>query len=54
MASVNVAGIYGLNDRGILAIGKRADIILFEKAGNSINITSTFVKGKIVYQGLFF
>jgi N-acetylglucosamine-6-phosphate deacetylase len=50
MASANVARIYGLNDRGILAPGKRADLILFERDGNKINIKKTFLGGKMVYQ----
>jgi N-acetylglucosamine-6-phosphate deacetylase len=50
MASCNVARIYGLHDRGKLAPGKRADIILFEKAGNQLKINKTFLKGKLVYQ----
>ena len=35
MASGNVARIYGLHDRGTLSVGKRADLILFEKDGRS-------------------
>jgi N-acetylglucosamine-6-phosphate deacetylase len=50
MASGNVATIYGLNDRGKLFPGKRADIILFEKIGNQLRIVKTFVKGELVYQ----
>jgi N-acetylglucosamine-6-phosphate deacetylase len=50
LASLNVARIYGLNDRGILAPGKRADLIMFERDGNKINIKKTFLSGKQVYQ----
>jgi N-acetylglucosamine-6-phosphate deacetylase len=49
MASVNVAGVYGLKDRGSLSPGKRADLILFEKSGNEIRITETWVKGIKVF-----
>ena len=49
MASRNVAGIYGLVDRGTLDPGKRADIIMFEKKGNHIIIKETWVKGKRVF-----
>ncbi len=50
MASGNVARIYGLNDRGKLAPGKRADIILFEKERNELKVIKTFLKGELVYQ----
>jgi len=49
MASFNVARIYSLNDRGILASGMRADIILFEKAETGISIMKTFLNGRMVY-----
>lgn len=50
MAARNVAVIYGLNDRGTIAPGKRADLILFEREGNHLAIKMTILKGKIVYQ----
>jgi N-acetylglucosamine-6-phosphate deacetylase len=46
MAAGNVARIYRLNDRGSLEAGKRADLILFEKDGNKLNIKQTWVNGK--------
>jgi N-acetylglucosamine-6-phosphate deacetylase len=48
MASLNVARIYSLHDRGKLAQGYRADIILFEREGNRMILTQTFLKGKPV------
>jgi len=48
MASVNVAGIYNLSDRGSLATGKRADLILFEKNDNDITLKQIWVKGREV------
>jgi N-acetylglucosamine-6-phosphate deacetylase len=45
MASVNVAGIYNLSDRGSLAPGKRADLIVFKKNDNDIIIKQVWVKG---------
>ena len=48
MASVNVAGIYNLSDRGSLAPGKRADLILFEKNDNDITLKQIWVKGREV------
>jgi N-acetylglucosamine-6-phosphate deacetylase len=50
MSSENVARIYKLNDRGTLERGRRADIILFEKAGNLITIKKTYIKGIPVFQ----
>ena len=50
MASRNVARIYNLNDRGTLAQGKRADLILFERDGNQLQIKKTYLNGIIVYQ----
>jgi N-acetylglucosamine-6-phosphate deacetylase len=49
MASAIVARFYGFNDRGTLAPGKRADIILFERDGNQIHIERTWLKGNLVY-----
>jgi N-acetylglucosamine-6-phosphate deacetylase len=49
MASGNVACLLGLNDRGKLAPGKRADIILFDMAGGLMDIKTVFVAGKNVY-----
>jgi len=46
MATANVARIYDLPDRGSLAPGKRADLILFEMAGYNINIKQVIIKGK--------
>jgi len=49
MASTNPARLYGLNDRGTLTTGKRADIILFKLEDYKVKILSTYVKGKLVY-----
>lgn len=53
MASTNVARIYKLNDRGVLAQGYRADLILFEKDGDQIRIIQTWLNGKLVYNESF-
>ena len=50
MASGNVARIYGLNDRGTLDHGKRADIIQFERNRNEFMIRKTFLNGKSVFE----
>ena len=50
MATVNVARIYNLKDRGSLEAGKRADLILFERDGNRLNIKQTLINGRNVNQ----
>jgi N-acetylglucosamine-6-phosphate deacetylase len=50
MASENVADIYGLNDRGKISIGKRADLIMFLRNGKNLKIIRTYVKGEVVFQ----
>lgn len=47
MASSNAADCYGLHDRGILAPGKRADIVLFDDF-QSFNICEVFIGGELV------
>lgn len=49
MASTNPAKLYGLNDRGTMETGKRADIILFTVDDFKVNIQKTFVQGELVY-----
>jgi N-acetylglucosamine-6-phosphate deacetylase len=48
MASVNVAGILGLKDRGMLIEGKRADLLLFTKGKETFHIKNTWVGGTLV------
>jgi N-acetylglucosamine-6-phosphate deacetylase len=50
MASKNVAEVYGMNDRGTLSSGKRADIILFEIEGDKIYIRKTYLGGELVFE----
>lgn len=49
MASANPAKLYGLNDRGTLEVGKRADLVLFTMEDYVLNIQKTYVKGELVY-----
>lgn len=49
MASTNPAKLYGLSDRGEIAPGKRADLILFTMGDRELNIVRTYVNGKLVY-----
>jgi N-acetylglucosamine-6-phosphate deacetylase len=50
MASTNPAKLYGLDDRGLIAPGKRADLILFTVGENDLNIVKTYVEGELVYE----
>ena len=50
MASGNVARIYNLSDRGSLAPGKRADLILFEMDGTKIKLKQVLLKGENVFK----
>ncbi len=49
MASVNVARILNLYDRGDLAIGKRADLMLFELDKYSIHVRNVWLNGIPVF-----
>ena len=49
MASENVAHLHNLDDRGAIAPGKRADLILFENVDNQIKIRKTWLGGKLVF-----
>ena len=49
MASTNPARLYGLNDRGTLEPGKRADLIVFTIENHMMKIWRTYVKGKQVF-----
>lgn len=50
MASTNPARLMGWNNIGELAVGKRADIILFTIENGKMVIQKTIVAGKIVYE----
>lgn len=49
MSSTNPAKLYGLNDRGTIETGKRADLILFEIGESELVIKKTYVEGELVY-----
>ena len=49
MASTNPARLYGLDDRGEIATGKRADLILFQLIDDELVIKQTYVNGRQVY-----
>lgn len=50
MASANPARLYGLNDRGELRTGARADLIIFSIEDNRVNLGKTIVNGNIVFE----
>lgn len=52
MASANPAELFGLQDRGRMEIGQRADLVLFDwdAAANKMNIMATVVGGKIAFR----
>lgn len=50
MASLNAAECYGLEDRGAIAPGLRADIVLFDNL-NDFNVDNVLIEGKEVAQG---
>jgi N-acetylglucosamine-6-phosphate deacetylase len=49
MSSTNPARLMGLDDRGEIKPGKRADLILFTLEDGDIVIQKTIVEGKVVY-----
>ena len=49
MASTNPAKLYNLNDRGVLEVGKRADLVLFTLEDSEVKIYKTYVKGNLVF-----
>lgn len=49
MASKNPARILGLQDRGEIAVGKRADLILFTFDDDKFEVAKTVVGGEVVF-----
>jgi N-acetylglucosamine-6-phosphate deacetylase len=50
LATKNVARVLGLDDRGSLGPGKKADLILFKIADGKIKILQTIKEGEIIYK----
>jgi len=48
MATKNPAGLYGLDDRGTIEEGKRADLVLFTLEEESLNIRETIAAGESI------
>jgi N-acetylglucosamine-6-phosphate deacetylase len=49
MASTNSALLYGLDDRGEIKPGMRADLILFTMENFEMDILKTIIRGEVVY-----
>jgi N-acetylglucosamine-6-phosphate deacetylase len=49
MASKNPASLLGLDDRGAIEVGKRADIILFSLDDGKLEVVKTVVGGAVVF-----
>ncbi|MCG2461806.1 amidohydrolase family protein [Flavobacteriaceae bacterium F89] len=49
MASTNPATMFSLDDRGKIALDRRADLILFTMEDNKMVLIKTFVAGRLVY-----
>lgn len=47
LVSTGPAGVLGLNDRGVLALGKRADMVVLER--ESLRVAATLVQGRVSY-----
>ncbi len=50
MASTNQAELYGMDDRGTLVPGKRADLVLFTLENHEVKVQKTWVKGRLVFE----
>jgi N-acetylglucosamine-6-phosphate deacetylase len=50
MASTNPANLMGLEERGSIATGKRADLILFTLEDGKMVIHKTIVAGRVVFE----
>ncbi len=51
MSSTNQAGLFGWSDRGEVAEGKRADLVLFELENGEVKVRQTILAGEVVYDG---
>ncbi len=52
MVSRNPARLLGLDDRGDISVGKRADLVLFSLENGKLTVNKTIVSGKEVFNSL--
>ena len=48
MATINPARLYGMNDRGEIEVGERADLVLFSFGEDDLVVHQTVVAGRVV------
>lgn len=53
LVTLNPAKAAGLNDRGEIAVGKRADLIMVDMPGGLPQVGRVWLKGQTVYQGVY-
>lgn len=53
LVTMNPAKAAGLNDRGEIAVGKRADLIMIDMPAGLPQVTRVWLKGQTVYQGIY-
>lgn len=53
LVTLNPAKAAGLNDRGEIAVGKRADLILVDMPAGLPQVTRVWLKGQTVYHGVY-
>jgi alpha-D-ribose 1-methylphosphonate 5-triphosphate diphosphatase len=53
LVTLNPAKAAGLNDRGEIAVGKRADLIMVDMPAGLPQVGRVWLKGKTVYQGIY-
>jgi alpha-D-ribose 1-methylphosphonate 5-triphosphate diphosphatase len=53
LVTSNPAKAAGLDDRGEISVGKRADLIMVDMPAGLPQVTRVWLKGKMVYQGIY-
>lgn len=53
LASLNPANTLDLDDRGEIAVSKRADLICVDQIGNFPQVRQVWVQGKSVYKAVY-
>ena len=49
MASSNQARMFGWEDRGMIEVGKRADLVLFNIEEGEVQVKQTILAGEVVF-----